>query len=82
MFFKNTFCEYVTSGCDANTDDWTCCTNNGPCAMGEGDCDNDSECAGNLVCGTDNCRDFDTSWASSTFSCCTTGKKSYNGRKY
>ena len=33
---------------------------NGPmshavCGVGEGDCDDDSECAGPLVCGTDNC---------------------------
>ena len=28
------------------------CTN---CNLGEGDCDKDSQCAGNLVCGSDNC---------------------------
>jgi hypothetical protein len=26
-----------------------------PCELSEGDCDNDGECAGSLVCGTDNC---------------------------
>lgn len=34
-----------------------------PCPRGEGDCDEDSQCAGTLVCGTDNCesgpRDLD-----------------------
>lgn len=32
-----------------------CCTPEKPCDMGEGDCDNDSHCSGNLVCGHDNC---------------------------
>ena len=35
--------------------DWGCCTRKKPCNIGGGDCDNDSECAGNLKCGTDNC---------------------------
>ena len=35
----------------------TCCTDdaNEPCGLGEGDCDTDDECAGDLVCGTNNC---------------------------
>ena len=32
-----------------------CCTADNPCGEGDGDCDNDSECSGDLVCGTDNC---------------------------
>merc|ERR1719334_1432255 len=32
-----------------------CCTRDNPCYAGEGDCDNDDECAGALVCGRDNC---------------------------
>ena len=32
-----------------------CCKTDGPCGEGEGDCDNDGECAGSLVCGSDNC---------------------------
>lgn len=28
-----------------------CCTVNKPCKLGEGDCDNDEQCEGNLVCG-------------------------------
>ena len=74
MFFKNTFCEYVTSGCDANADDSGCCTDSYPCSMGEGDCDSDTDCAGALVCGTDNCQDFDSAF-SSTHDCCTSGNK-------
>ena len=50
--------------------------------MGEGDCDSDSQCAGDLVCGTDNCIVFDTAWPDSAFDCCTTGKKPYNCRDY
>ena len=34
----------------------SCCNSANPCKEGEGDCDNDSQCAGTLVCGTDNCR--------------------------
>jgi len=35
----------------------TCCTDdaNEPCGLGEGDCDTDDECAGDLVCGENNC---------------------------
>jgi len=32
-----------------------CCTN-GICSWGQGDCDSDKDCAGELVCGKDNCR--------------------------
>ena len=33
-----------------------CCTPANPCDLGGGDCDSDEDCAGSLVCGTDNCR--------------------------
>ena len=34
----------------------SCCdTKPGGCLVGEGDCDNDSHCKGDLVCGKDNC---------------------------
>ena len=34
----------------------SCCdTKPGGCLVGEGDCDNDSHCKGDLVCGMDNC---------------------------
>ena len=32
-----------------------CCTDANPCNEGEGDCDDDSECNGDLVCGSNNC---------------------------
>ena len=33
-----------------------CCTAGNPCKEGDGDCDNDTECMGDLVCGVDNCK--------------------------
>ena len=32
-----------------------CCTDNGPCSVGEGGCASDTDCEGDLVCGTENC---------------------------
>ena len=32
-----------------------CCSVDQPCGLGQGDCDMDSECHGDLVCGRDNC---------------------------
>jgi len=32
-----------------------CCSIEEPCGLGEGDCDIDDECAGDLVCGKNNC---------------------------
>ena len=46
----------LTTACDwTTTDTWSCCTALQPCDLGGGDCDNDGECAGSLVCGLDNC---------------------------
>ena len=36
---------------------WDCCTAESPCYAGEGDCDQDDQCAGELVCGKRNCPD-------------------------
>ena len=49
--------------------DWSCCTVENPCGIGEGDCDNDNQCIGYLVCGTDNCG----SEFASQMDCCITG---------
>merc|ERR550539_274600 len=35
--------------------DWNCCSDASPCMLGGGDCDDDSQCEGDLVCGSDNC---------------------------
>ena len=32
-----------------------CCTTNTPCGLGQGDCDSDTECTGDLMCGKNNC---------------------------
>ena len=58
------YCSYLGSQCSPRSDNtWQktgnddCCSNGiaGSCGEGDGDCDDDSECAGSLVCGTDNC---------------------------
>ena len=35
---------------------WQCCKEDKTCLLGGGDCDNDEQCEGELVCGRDNCR--------------------------
>merc|ERR1719281_1466129 len=35
-----------------------CCTPQNPCPDGEGDCEIDNDCSGNLVCGNNNCKQF------------------------
>eukprot|EP00092_Neocalanus_flemingeri_P079712 GFUD01099333.1.p1 GENE.GFUD01099333.1~~GFUD01099333.1.p1 ORF type:complete len:397 (-),score=80.51 GFUD01099333.1:13-1203(-) len=43
--------------CIGHQDDIShCCSPKKPCMEGEGDCENDAECRGNLVCGTNNCK--------------------------
>ena len=32
-----------------------CCNATHPCNIGQGDCDSDEDCLGNLVCGRQNC---------------------------
>ena len=53
--------------------DWDGC-NDEECDEGEGDCDNDSQCAGDLICGKNNClEDYsseESNWASGA-DCCT-----------
>lgn len=46
-----------------------CCSTRNPCKIGQGDCDKDSECAGSLTCGKDNC----ASPFPSKADCCQTG---------
>ena len=35
--------------------DTSCCTDEIPCRVGEGGCDKDSQCKGDLFCGSNNC---------------------------
>jgi len=44
--------DFPTSGCDGGN---SCCKN-GNCYEGEGDCDSNSDCYGDLVCGSSNCK--------------------------
>ena len=59
--------------------DWSCCSSGSPCNVGGGDCDNDSECAGTLVCGPDNCKtDFPSSGSNwDTIADCCIGNSNY-----
>ena len=65
-----------TSGCDGKLpgqNSSECCTTSNTCEIGEGDCDSDSECTGNLVCGTDNCLSV-FGHSPPDFDCCKEGK--------
>ena len=48
----------------------SCCTSSFPCKLGGGDCDTDGDCEGPLVCGVDNCQDFNPA-AGEDYDCCT-----------
>lgn len=50
--FADIYTEYIPR-CQGEDND--CCTADKPCLKGEGDCDSDKHCAGNLKCGTNNC---------------------------
>ncbi len=53
---------------------WSCCDVTSPCDVGGGDCDFDSHCSGNLICGSNNClTDYSSSGSdwSSAADCCT-----------
>ena len=67
--FLYIFCAYCYSpifvDCNPANQHSSCCTESAPCEEGEGDCDLDYQCAGDLVCGTDNC-----AGGPSAFDCC------------
>ena len=50
---------------DSYSTDWSKCSQESQCRDGEGDCDNDWECEGLLVCGNDKCGN-----GPSTMDCC------------
>ena len=43
------------SGCNWSGETWHCCSSSNPCGLFEGHCRGDNECAGNLLCGSNNC---------------------------
>jgi len=58
---------------------WSCCTPANPCGENQGDCDDDPDCAGDLVCGANMCNaDFNTAFDGAGFfpagsaDCCVT----------
>merc|ERR1711970_1344474 len=57
-----------------NFDKERCCTKENPCVLGEGDCDDDSDCSGNLLCGNNNCKAFE-SFFHEKDDCCVAGAK-------
>ena len=65
-------CNAENQLCRLNSDtiDWSGCNKDSPCENGEGDCDQDTDCEGRLLCGNDNCANGPTG-----MDCC----KSYIG---
>ena len=63
----NQECNTESNGCrqDSYSTDWLKCSQDSPCNDGEGDCDNDGECEGSLVCGNNKCLN-----GPSTMDCC------------
>ena len=66
--------------CFSPLEDWecyggsACCTHRAQhgfaCGEGDGDCDNDNECAGDLVCVENNCNVGPDNWYAHTSDCC------------
>ena len=65
---------FLGSRCKGSKANWNCCSPESPCGIGEGDCDAEYDCAGALVCGSNNCP---SDFPSSTYDCCE--KKSHQG---
>ena len=58
--------------CTAADWSYSCCTTSNPCSLGKGDCNSDSECGGDLICGKNNClREF--GFGDSGLDCCIDG---------
>ena len=58
----------LETGCNFPSGGYGCCTSTNQCGIEEGDCDNDSECSGNLKCGYNNCNT--TLGFPSDYDCC------------
>lgn len=62
--------------CTADKNDSYCCdidpkNASERCGLGGGDCDKDAECQPGLVCGSNNCVEFNAKWKNKEFDCCT-----------
>ena len=53
--------------------DISCCTSSNPCGINQGDCDYDSDCNGDLICGKDNCKDLWPGFGDAYADCCIDG---------
>ena len=51
--------------------EWDCCSIEQPCLAGDGDCDSDDECIGDLICGENNCKDDTTVYEDCCVEACT-----------
>ena len=63
-----------TTGCHNGTGGGSCCSSSNQCFAGEGDCDDNVDCKGNLKCGEDNCNP--ALGFGSEFDCCYDPEKS------
>ena len=64
---------FISAVCDwTGSEKWSCCSTLNQCGAGEGDCDEDEDCAGSLKCGSNNCFTDDGPGAlfSSAADCC------------
>ena len=48
----------IAEKCVGGPGQGSCCTDAEPYEVGGGDCDNDFQCTGGYVCGSDNCKDY------------------------
>ena len=48
---------------------WNFCSPSSPCSEGQGDCDSDTDCDGDLICGTNSCKNFHV-FSHSKSDCC------------
>ena len=80
MNFNYSFLSFLGPRCNGYpTTDWNCCNPINQCGKGEGDCDTDDDCAGNLICGSsrdgsNNCKiqfPYSKSQWAETADCCT-----------
>ena len=52
LFFSAKICNSIG---DIKDDVYDCCSSSNQCGLNEGDCELNSDCSGNLICGNDNC---------------------------
>merc|ERR1711915_705701 len=62
-------CHDPLPGCDGGLKAWGCCTPSSLCGVGKGDCDSYHDCEYGLICGVDNCAEFNPG-ARPTSDCC------------